>query len=372
MTLIASFEIDHTPILVGDLLITRPASPSTPAQPTSTPLVHNPNSLIGQQSRSVSALCQKVALLHDHLCLAWAGSWLHAKSFAEHIRSFASGKSTLDYEELRSVIMGYPRKELENHIDFVLYSRHGGGWGNFSNLKPFELDGFDQVRVAGTGTEHFIQVIQNFSNAAIVGNRDRYNTHAMKLLEYSGLASAQQGFGSVGLLDWWGGGFEVVVFQDGRMRKLGPICWLFWVCTELGERQYQLELQNSFMYQFYRGDTAYFWVDADSTETNRFHAVDPPFGTSAASFDRPGEINTEITLNLLRRHFANGNIWDGCFIDQTGRGEIPDLQIRKDDAEVSVLIKDEFLRKMLGSMILPRGSNVLVKAWNVDIPCQLA
>jgi hypothetical protein len=35
----------------------------------------------------------------------------------------------------------------------------------------------------------------------------------MRGLEYTGLATAQQFFGSIGLLDWWAGGFEVVVLK---------------------------------------------------------------------------------------------------------------------------------------------------------------
>src|SRR5712671_5650096 len=144
MTLIASIEYQGAPVLVGDLLLTRPGPASIPR---STPLVLRPNSVIGDQaSRSVSGMCQKVCVLHDHIVLAWAGSLLHAKGFAEYIRSFAAEKTATDYHELRSVVLAYPERDLEA-LEFILYSWHGAGFGCFSTLPEFPLGNFPKVCV---------------------------------------------------------------------------------------------------------------------------------------------------------------------------------------------------------------------------------
>jgi hypothetical protein len=109
MTLIASFEFQHVPVLLGDMLIT---SPGAPTKESHTPLVHTPNKIIDlKEARYVSSLRQKLAILHDHVCLAWAGDLFHAQRFAEYIRSFASGVVSIDYDELRRTIDAYPREE---------------------------------------------------------------------------------------------------------------------------------------------------------------------------------------------------------------------------------------------------------------------
>jgi hypothetical protein len=361
MTLIASFEVDHTPVLVGDLLITRPGPASSSV---STPLVHTPNSIIGDQgTRSVSGLCQKIVLLHDHLCLAWAGSLLHAKNFAENIRSFTAGKSTIGYDELQLFVNAYPRRDLENHIEFILYSWHRTGWGWFSNLKPFDLGALSNIRLSGTGTSHFIKSMDAISAAPIVGKLDGYNDLAIRALAYASLASAEQFFGGVGLLEAWGGGFEVAVFQGERLKKLGPICWLYWTCEEIGNKHYSLALRSNFMYQFYENETAVFWLDEGAGGTNKLHCVEPPYKTVEIAIARPDMIRTDILVSLVRYRLANGEIRDGCFVDRTEPAREPDLQIRNSTDTSTIMFKDAFINKLLGTMSLPSGSTVGVDAW---------
>src|SRR6266536_1294611 len=100
---------------------------------------------------------------------------------------------------------------------------------------------------------------------------------AMRALAFAGLSSAQQVFGGIGLREWWGGGFEVVVFREGRLAKLGPICWLYWLCTEITAAHFSLHLKPAFMYQYYVDELTFFWIDEDSQGTNKLHSISPPF-----------------------------------------------------------------------------------------------
>ncbi len=363
MTLIASFEFQHVPILVGDLLIT---SPGAATKEASTPLVHTPNKIIGVEgARSVSSLCQKLAVLHPHICLAWADSLFHAQKFAEYIRLFSSGKASINYDELRSTINAYPREDLEGKLEFVVYAWHGTGWSYFSNLKPFDLDPLSQIRVSGTGTTHFIGHIERAAKAPMVGNLDAYSQLAARALVYASLASAQQFFGGVGLNEWWGGGFEVVVFRDGRLTKLGPICWLYWECVEIAQQNFSLNLKPSFMYQFYIDDTAMFWIDEGLEGTNKLHFVTPPFRTADQPLQRPATFETDIVVNLVRLKMLTGETYDGCNMDMSAGPDKRDLIVTwsKGDAKTTLGIREEFLRRMLSSIPLPSGSAVEVNFW---------
>lgn len=329
-----------------------------------TPLVHAPNQVLGPcAKRGVAGLCQKLALLHDHVCVAWAGSQIHAVAFAEHIRAFVTGKNLITYEQLRAHIAAYPRGDLEGHLDIIVYRWHGQGWGYFSNFSPFELDPIKNIRVSGTGIEHFIDKICTVSKAPIAGNLDKYNDLAMRALAYAGLASAHQFFAGIGLADAWGGGFEVVVFKDGRLEKLGPICWIYWSCNQIDDLTCSLSLHQSFMYQFYRGDTAFFWIDENADGTNKLHAVDPPFRTTTASFDPPQTIETNILVSLYRLALKNGAIGHDLFVDQAAVGEEVGVKIEKRDKQVNAVVKPEFAGKLLRSMPLPPGITVDIDLW---------
>jgi hypothetical protein len=363
MTLIASFEFQHVPILVGDMLIT---SRGAPTKESHTPLVHTPNKIIGiEGARYVSSLRQKLAILHDHVCLAWANDLFHAQRFAEYIRSFASGMVSIDYDELRRTIDAYPREDLEGHLEFVIYAWHGTGWGYFSNLKPFDLDPLRQMRVSGTGTTHFIANIEHVAKGSIIGNLDAYTQLATRALAYASLASAQQFFSGVGLNEWWGGGFEVVVFRDGRLTKLGPICWLYWECAEIAEQHYSLNLKPSFMYQFYVGDTAMFWIDEDLEGTNKIHSVAPPFRTADQPLRRPDTFETDIVVNLVRLQTLTGETNEGCSVDMSAGPDKRDLIMTwsKGDGKTTLGIKEGYIQRMLSSMPLPKDSAIDVHFW---------
>ena len=356
----------HTPPFSwATLLLTRDGRVS---EDKATPLVHAPNQVLGSNAkRQVAGLCQKVALLHDHICIAWAGSQIHAIGFAEHIRSFVVGKKEIHYEELRAHIAAYPRSDLEGHIDFIVHSWHGAGWGYFSNLTPFELEPIENIRVSGTGTQHFLEQICTVSKAPIVGDVDRYNDLAMRALAYAGMASAQQFFAGIGIADAWGGGFEVVVFKDGHLEKIGPICWLYWTCNQVDETTYSLLLHQSFMYQYYRGDTVFFWIDENADGTNKLHAIDPPFRTARVSLDPPKAIATSTLVSLFRLTQANGEVWDGFFVDRKGPGEELGVQITKTVGNVSAAVRPDFVRKLLGTMPLRGGAMVEIDLWGNKI-----
>ena len=368
MTLIASFEYQHTPVLLGDVLITSPASPSI--KEASAPLVHSPNRILGISSqRHVTSLRQKVAILHDQVCLAWTGSLFHVQRFAEYVRSFLVSRSSIGYDELRLAIDKYPRKDIEGHFDFIIYVWHGSGWSYFSTLMPFDLDPLSQVRVGGTGTEHFISKIEQIAKSPIGGEQNPYSELATRALAYASLASAQQHFGGVGIDQWWGGAFEVVVRRDDQFAKLGPISWLYWEGCELAEKHFSIELKPAFIYQFYVGDTAMFWTDEEATGANKLHAIGPPFSVRDEPLQRPDSFETDIVVNLMRLNRLNGETYDGCNVDIAGNVDGRDLIIRwsKGENKTTLGIREGLFQRMFRFMPLSNDAIIDVKFWGKEL-----
>src|SRR4051794_17381635 len=120
-----------------------------------------------------------------------------------------------------------------------------------------------------------------------------------------------------GLTEWWGGGFEVVVFHGDQLAKLGPICWLYWECLEITPNNFSLTLNSSIMYQYYVDDTAMFWIDADAEDAEgaKLHAVLPPFQTSDPTMLRPTTFDTDIVMNLMRLTMLDGSRACGGNVD---------------------------------------------------------
>jgi hypothetical protein len=365
MTLIAAFEYEGSPVLLGDLLITRAGDATHPSN--STPLVHLPNSLIPVGSGySISGMAQKLVLIHEHLCMAWAGSLINATALARHLRSFVADKSRLDYQELRSLLEDYPRADYGN-IDLIIYSWHGNGTGWFSNLAAFDLEPLNNLRVSGTGRDRFIQNIGNLEgqHTASLSNIG-YQSVAMRAMALASLASAQQVFEGIGITHRWGGGFELVTFDGQRLQKVDRVLTVHWNFEEVEDGAFVARLLPSFIYQFYVGDTVCFWVDEaeESGRPNRQYQVTPPFPSPDVEFSKPRQFLAEWVISLVnvRRHRTKVV---GTFVDFTKPGGEPGLQMNNSDtAKTTVKISREFFQNFFSS--LPSGVRVVaIDLWGV-------
>lgn len=324
MTLIASFEYEGSPVFVGDLLITRDGDVADTSR--STPLVHLPNKLIPDAGYSVSGMCQKLVLLHDHLCMAWAGSLIHASALAQHLRSFVAGKAQLDYQELRALLEAY---RDYGDISLIIYSWHGNGTGWFSNVCAFDLEPLNKLRVSGTGASSFIQNIgmlqgEQGASPSIAG----YQSVAMRAMALASLASAQQVFNGIGITERWGGGFELVTFDGQRFQKEGRVLTIHWSFEQAQDGTFVARLLPSFVYQFYVGETACFWVDEaeEAGRPSRFYQVTPPFPSPDVEFTKPQHFAADWVINLSNiRGRSEARV--GVFVDFTKPGKEPGLQM---------------------------------------------
>jgi len=347
MTLIASFEYEGSPVFVGDLLITRDGGVADTSM--STPLVHLPNTLIPGAGYSISGMRQKLVLLHDHLCMAWAGSLIHASALAQHLRSFVAGKAQLDYQELRALLEGY---RDYGGISLIIYSWHGNGTGWFSNVSAFDLEPLNKLRVSGTGAASFIQNIGMLQAGYQSQGASGYQSVAMRAMGLASLASAQQVFGGIAITERWGGGFELVTFDGQRFQKEGRVLTVYWSFEEAPDGTFVARLLLPFLYQFYVGETACFWVDEakEAGRPSRWYQVTPPFPTPDVEFTKPQQFTADWVINLSNIR-GRAEAWVGAFVDFRKPGHEPGLQmINPDTSSTTVKISREFFQRFFSDL----------------------
>jgi hypothetical protein len=338
--LIASFEVENAPILLGDILITVDRRSN---RPVSTPLVPQPNGLLSSTAtHQVSGVSQKLLLLHDHLCLAWSGSLFNAAALASRLKFLVQDQPKLDYFELRDFI-GDLNKDLRD-LQYIIYCWTGEGWGYFSNLRSFELGALNNIRVAGSGTEHFVSNIEHFSNVQINGEILDYQTGLMRAISYAAMATIEQVFRGTGIVDRWGGGFEIVSFDGEKLKKQNKILWLFWLFEEIHEGELLAALLPTFIYQFYIDDLAYFWINDDERRIRNLYEVSNPLQKQSAGkfFDPP---NFDVELVVCGFCVKSGNEFrDGVFIDFAEPGDTAALRLFiNENDQISITIEQIFL-----------------------------
>jgi hypothetical protein len=213
--------------LLGDLLISAVAAPgkyqfSLPVQDVE---------YFGDAPCTITGLTQKVSIVAPNLAVGWAGTKIVAKTIIlEMLRRFTSdhpatydklGKffSELDFPEATGVQMVGLVLEDQNTVrDFRV------------NAKAHKTALLGDIQLGGSGCNHFLQVLQNFSSFNIGGNPPEFVAAVRKLLSVACSILGEELNTRSNLSGFYGGGFEIAYFNQGRFEKLGDITYFFLGC----------------------------------------------------------------------------------------------------------------------------------------------
>jgi hypothetical protein len=169
MTLIAVVsDDDKFPVLFGDLLLSSPAATSNREVPLP---VHDfrPTNSAGTVY-AISRLSQKLCMISDHLAVGWSGPRIDAKTIIpEMIGSFKPGRSVsekdletffqkIEYVDPKTSMVGIALEENKTQVKV-----HRFGWKAQKHTSTL----FNEVRLCGSGTEHFMRVLKRVDTSSI-------------------------------------------------------------------------------------------------------------------------------------------------------------------------------------------------------------
>lgn len=234
MTLVASYSLDNHPIIVGDILESRPDD-SLNYQPFHVPTHSDINRVsVPATGYIVSGLVQKVTKLSDRLVLAWAGNKISARALAKDLLGESNHQS-----------FGMIEKKLNSwakEAGFDLYvtglyllERRGNeasiarfGWDSSTGWQTQQtsVPGYGNVYYGGTGGPSFLKVLANASHLNNL-NASLDKSLLTTLAHLSKMAGDQMRT-SAGVSELFGGAFECAAYFDGRLQKLSDVTYHFW------------------------------------------------------------------------------------------------------------------------------------------------
>jgi hypothetical protein len=233
MTLVAALSHRGQPVLLGDLLLSAPDSePKAAALPT----VGDPAKLSLPSTGSViSGLSPKLHIIHDGLAIGVAGSMLMARRVVEDLR--LEDPPLRDLDDLRAFFAGYDQRVLKQ-IDIVgaCAIQDNGTFRSAlfdvgTDTVRLDIGDFGDSRLAGTGAATLAGQIQgDMQSARVVEGSPA--ALAAALARSLGLAAANiaaECATGANLVDFWGGGLELIFYADRRFQRLDGVTYLVWV-----------------------------------------------------------------------------------------------------------------------------------------------
>lgn len=361
MTSILAFEISNAPILVADLLLT---ADKKGANNSKIPLIDDLKYIVPSDAKfSVVGTKQKLVILNGIICVAWSGRLIFARSLLKYLETLEIEQDGVKHQKFAEFMSNYPKEDLGD-LEFIIYARDpSGGFSWLSNIPPFELGMFQNIRVAGSGTPHVISYLETISEVEINGSGSEYFDISMRALTYASLATVEQAVSGAGIADRWGGGFEVVLYDGVRLYKLGPILWVYCDISINKTGKYDAHIVKKYIYQYTIEDSTYFEVDDGDKSSTELYLVTAPH-SKQVEFHDPIKVYEPSVIVCGVRLTSQVDTKFGAYIDHTKPGGSPPIQMIRKDGLLHIATHPSFLDRLFQSFDLTASAIDSVAIWD--------
>ncbi|QXI40793.1 hypothetical protein [Pseudomonas xantholysinigenes] len=303
MTVIASYNPAGCAIVIADTLINGPVGEAGPPQ-TVLPTLGNVSNFFSG-SWAINKSSQKVCIITDYCALAWADSQLQARHFITRLRRL-SGRIRITRDVMKKLFdkLGTHELQLAGAIleEDQLHTFSIG-------CEQFECPILGEVHCGGSGASvvhDFAPIMQSIAPAP--PGEDEISAYAasIALTQVAHLLNAEfrKGDSADSLLEFFGGGYEMAVFYDGRFHKLSANFVFLDISINPMSRTLRVGNPKLIIAQTYCGDTLKYEAivpkSAEEDEVTRHDHIEiPPFAHPSA---RKGDPSMQEDIN-----------W-GCFV----------------------------------------------------------
>ncbi|WP_157572494.1 hypothetical protein [Nevskia soli] len=355
MTIIAAYTVEGCPILIGDLLI---SGIERIDRKHSVPMIGGVENIFPAGSGwSIIGLRQKIEILNATTAIAWAGSYIAARIVIKELKLLAS-ENKLSFSKIKDYFSSLDPDIVKQGVSFI-------GWTLEKDLfKTFEFNTKNRLSTSligtvvatGTGAEAFVKSLSNIplnsfkatgkiNSLATAISTSLFTTGLMLRAEASAASSSS-------LLGFFGGGYELATFFDGRFQKIGNVTYVFWEAriSNLGvtisspllalKQEYFNEILLIHSIEFGNHST-----QERQITRNDYHAVLPVYA-AASEIDlqllKPTSLNSRFTCHYFGISI-NGNYEILCKLDHRIDDATRDILFIEENGQVTVKVAQDFL-----------------------------
>lgn len=186
---------------------------------------------------TITGLVQKIAIVADNCVVAWAGSQIGAQVAITKLREIAQAQ-VITSEVVKCFLSDLPQELLSLDLSLIGCLRTDQGFEHFvygSVIETKMLDG-TLVQLAGSGAETVAHVVATAQRGRLRTN-DTLPHSAQKAyelgLQLGGLHLRREELHGDTLLQYFGGGYEVAVYNGERFTKDRGVTYVLWSGREL-------------------------------------------------------------------------------------------------------------------------------------------
>jgi len=256
MTLVAIVTAGDLPVLTGDFLITTEgieAPDRTIVLPTKGEISA---SIISTSERTITRLDQKLCLVNDYISFGWSGTRFYARNLYGLMREeFSENPATTD--QIFSLLDRNP--EIAENLQLVGLVTDGSEQISRFQYNARDIDtGLGSVKIAGSGEEHFLKVLNSVGKRNVIGDTTKSEESVAMLLSVTGMAMVEELETNITIENFYGGGFEFLIptLEDGKVKltKFDEYVHLHWVAVIHESGDLELSLLPLIIKPFYIGD----------------------------------------------------------------------------------------------------------------------
>ncbi len=250
MTLGVSYSIHQQPVVLGDLLL----SGDEREHDVFVPSVGNVEEVFCKGSGySITGMTQKVIVISKDMAITWAGNEVAARLAIAELRALAA--KGLDPDRVQALLDGLPAVLMTLDLELT-------GWYVYENCGyPIEFrssEGHscdcDHLRLVGNGAPLFQALLDG--HQWVTGANRGMDAEGGKCLSttcaFAGmLLELELKKSPTSLLNFFGGGYEVALFDEGSFRKLDDVTHVYWN-VQVSEKGVGITQPFHIRKQFYR------------------------------------------------------------------------------------------------------------------------
>ena len=258
MTAIASFSVRQHPVMFGDLLL---SGPEPAEQILRVPSVGPVANIFPEGSGyTITNLKQKLAVIHPDLAMAWAGSYIKARSIATELKQLAgASERTINLESISGFLRDVQEDNtLEDLSIIVLASERQTALVHtfWVRARAYTTDHYGRVCIAGSGHEDVAKLLKDFEHSELARQSDLnpVNLAIFYAGTLAGSILAMDVSTRHSLLQFYGGGSEIVTLTGGEFAKVDKLAYVLWFAYVVDPENIRMFDPIKIMYYTYRRD----------------------------------------------------------------------------------------------------------------------